>query len=74
MLLDAHKTILQDAKTHWQRNRIHNRKVVLLYALPALALPLIAMAINLFLDTQFSGAGAYPESVCEALWKLHKWF
>lgn len=57
MLLDAHKTILQDAKTHWQRNAVHNRKVVLLYALPALALPLIVMAINLFLDTQFAGTG-----------------
>ena len=57
MPLNAHATILQKAKAHWQQNAAHNRKVVLLYALPALTLPLIVMAINLFLDTQFAGTG-----------------
>ncbi|MBE6944057.1 MAG: DUF975 family protein [Ruminococcaceae bacterium] len=57
MLLDSHATILRDAKAHWQQNAAHNRKIVLLYALPALSLPLLVMAINLFLDAQFAGTG-----------------
>ena len=57
MVSDQRAAILQGAETLWQRNANHNRKVVLLYALPALLLPLLVMVINLFLDTQFSGAG-----------------
>ena len=57
MLLDTPNVILQKAKAHWESHRAENRRVVLLHAVPTLLLPLIVMAINLFLDTQVDGTG-----------------
>lgn len=57
MLLDTPNAILQKAKARWESHSSQNRRVVLLYALPALLLPLIVMTINLFLDTQVDGTG-----------------
>lgn len=57
MLLDTSATILQKAKERWDAHAAENRRVVLLYALPALLLPLVVMAINLLLDTQLDTAG-----------------
>lgn len=57
MPLDTPNAILRKAKARWAQNAAQNRRVVLLHAVPALLLPLIVMAINLFLDTQLDGTG-----------------
>jgi len=57
MFLDTPKAILQQAKARWKCHAAANRHVVLIHALPALILPLIVLAINLFLDTQLEGTG-----------------
>jgi uncharacterized membrane protein len=57
MFLDTPKTILQTAKDRWKQHADQNRRVVLLHAVPALLLPLVVLAINLFLDTQLAGTG-----------------
>ncbi len=57
MFLDTPNAILRKAKDRFNHNAAENRRVVLLHALPALLLPLIVMAINLFLDTQVDETG-----------------
>ena len=57
MLLESFATLRQKANAAWEKNAQQNRRVVLFHALPALALPLIVMAINLFLEGQLAGTG-----------------
>lgn len=47
----------QKANAAWEKNAGQNRRVVLFHALPALALPLIVMMINLFLESKLVGTG-----------------
>ena len=57
MNFESPATILGQAKTAWERNAAGNRRIILLYALPALILPLTVMAINLLLDQQLATTG-----------------
>lgn len=57
MNFESPATILDRAKIAWEKNATGNRRVVLLYALPALSLPLVVLAINLLLDQQLAGTG-----------------
>lgn len=57
MLLESYATIGQKANAAWNKNAQQNRRVVLLHALPALLLPILVMAINLFLEGQLAGTG-----------------
>ncbi len=50
MILESPTAVLKQAKKAFRSNLADNRRVVLIYALPALILPLVVMAINLLLD------------------------
>ena len=57
MLLESFSPIGQQANAAWNENAPQNRKTLLLHALPALALPILISAINLFLDGQLANTG-----------------
>lgn len=57
MNLESPATIIGRAKEAWNGNASDNRRIVLFYALPALLLPLVVMAINLLLDQQLADTG-----------------
>ena len=57
MILESFTTLREKANAAWNQNTRQNRRVILLHALPALALPLLVMAINLFLEGQLAGTG-----------------
>ncbi len=57
MFLESSAVLRQRAIEAWNQNARQNRRVVLLHALPALALPIVVMAINLFLEGQLASTG-----------------
>ncbi len=57
MLFESFASLRQKANAAWERNGEQNRRVVLLHALPALALPIIVIIINLFLEGKLVDTG-----------------
>ncbi len=57
MILESFADLRQKATAAWNQNASQNRRVVLFHSLPALALPLVVLAINLFLEGQLTGTG-----------------
>ena len=57
MLLESSATLRQRANVAWHKDAPQNRRAVLLHALPALAFPILVMAINLFLEGQLAVTG-----------------
>lgn len=57
MYFESPNIILEQGQREWKRNAADNQRILLLYALPALSLPLLVMAINLLLNKQLAGTG-----------------
>ena len=57
MPLESFAPIRQRANGAWNENAPQNRKIILLHALPALSMPILISAINLFLEGQLANTG-----------------
>ncbi|MBE6982843.1 MAG: DUF975 family protein [Ruminococcaceae bacterium] len=61
MHFESSATVCQRANAAWEKDAGQNRRVVLLYALPALVLPILVTAINLILEGQLANTGGLSD-------------
>ena len=57
MAFESPDSVFEQAQKAWKTNTADHRRIVLLYALPALLFPLLIMVINLLLERQLAGTG-----------------